>query len=67
MFSDGYGDQIGGAKATKFMLRRLKEVLLNIHHLPMHEQESKLRQALNDWMGDRIGQIDDILVAGFVV
>lgn len=67
LFSDGYADQFGGAEGKKFMLKRLKNLLFDIHQLPMHEQLQALQNALNDWQRYRYRQIDDILVIGFKV
>jgi serine phosphatase RsbU (regulator of sigma subunit)/Tfp pilus assembly protein PilF len=63
MFSDGYADQFGGPKGKKFKYKALKELLLNIQHLSMAEQEKRLGHCLEDWKGN-ISQVDDILVMG---
>jgi len=63
MFSDGYPDQFGGPKGKKFMSKRFRELLFDIHEKPIDEQEKILDQTLKDWMGDT-EQIDDILVIG---
>ncbi len=66
MFSDGYQDQFGGEQGRKFMIKRLKKLLLEIHRKPMGEQKRILEYTLERWMrGHR--QIDDILVMGFRV
>ncbi len=65
IFSDGYTDQFGGPKNRKYLLKNLKQLLLDIHQKPMEEQEQMLSQSLNNWMGDRENQIDDVLVIGF--
>ncbi|NJL13302.1 MAG: hypothetical protein HC913_10080 [Microscillaceae bacterium] len=64
LFSDGYPDQFGGPEGRKFMLKRLKELFLEMHRLPMDTQAEILNQALQNWMGNE-RQIDDILVMGF--
>lgn len=61
--TDGYADQFGGENGKKFMTRNMKDVLLSYGDLPMSEQEKKLKNAFQDWKGDR-GQVDDILVIG---
>lgn len=61
IFSDGYEDQFGGKKKKKFMRRRFKQLLLDIHKLPLDEQEIILLEKLNEWKGD-LPQIDDITV-----
>jgi serine phosphatase RsbU (regulator of sigma subunit) len=63
LFSDGYADQFGGPNRKKFMSRKLKEVLLKNHGLPMNKQEECFRQIFNDWRGN-IGQVDDVLLFG---
>jgi len=63
IFSDGYVDQKGGPDLKKFMSKRFKNLLLDIHEEPMFDQKTKLEKTLADWMGDQM-QIDDILVVG---
>lgn len=63
LFTDGYADQFGGEKSKKFSSKRLKELLLEIHQLPINEQKNKLAKASEDWQGS-LEQIDDILVMG---
>ncbi|MEM6297889.1 MAG: GAF domain-containing protein [Bacteroidota bacterium] len=67
LYSDGYQDQFGGEKGTKkFMAPRFRNLLHNIHFLPMSEQEEILDTTIKKWMrGSR--QIDDILVMGFAL
>jgi len=64
MFSDGYQDQFGGPKDRKFMIKRMKELLLNIHYKPMQEQHDILEKTIDDWMINT-PQTDDIIVTGF--
>lgn len=66
MFSDGYPDQIGGPKERKFMSKRFKELLLEIHNKPMEKQAELLKKEIVDWQGELM-QVDDILVVGFEV
>lgn len=63
MFSDGYSDQFGGPEGRKFMSKRFRELLFEIHEKPTKEQKQILNQTLKDWMGDN-EQVDDILVIG---
>ncbi|MBL4624297.1 MAG: SpoIIE family protein phosphatase, partial [Flavobacteriales bacterium] len=63
LFSDGYVDQLGGDKGKKFMRRRFKNVLINIHNKPAIEQEKELIVNFDKWRGE-IRQIDDVLVIG---
>jgi serine phosphatase RsbU (regulator of sigma subunit)/uncharacterized protein HemY len=62
-FTDGYADQFGGPKNKKFMYRQLEKILLEIHHLPMAQQQELLAQKINQWKGEN-EQVDDILVIG---
>ncbi len=64
MFSDGYQDQFGGPKGRKFMLGNLEKLLVSIQDETFPEQYLQLNAALNNWMGDRFRQMDDILVVG---
>lgn len=67
IFSDGFADQFGGEKGMKFMYKKYKELLLQIHDKPMNEQNEILDRTIVEWMGTRHKQIDDILVIGFKV
>ncbi len=64
IFSDGYQDQFGGENNSKFMSKRLKQLLLDIHKLPMAEQKKIMDDIISDWIKNT-RQIDDILVIGF--
>jgi len=67
MFSDGYQDQFGGPKGKKFMSKRFRELLFDIHQKPMPKQQEILDRTITDWMGEKEEQIDDILVIGFKI
>ncbi|MCD4794722.1 MAG: SpoIIE family protein phosphatase [Bacteroidales bacterium] len=62
MFTDGFQDQFGGPNDRKYMIKRLKELLLDIHYKPMQEQHDILKKEIEDWMIDS-HQTDDILLA----
>lgn len=65
LFSDGFQDQFGGAKKRKFMIKRFRNLLLDIHQKPMQEQRSILDNTITDYMEEgNTKQIDDILVVG---
>ena len=64
IYSDGFQDQFGGPKNRKFMSRRFKDLLFEIHKLPMKKQESIINLRFNEWKGEE-EQVDDILVMGF--
>lgn len=67
LFSDGYPDQFGGPEGRKFMRKRLRRLLMDIHRLSMEQQKEILIETLNNW---RYGenyfhkQVDDILLLG---
>jgi serine phosphatase RsbU (regulator of sigma subunit) len=65
LFSDGYQDQFGGRKGKKFMTKRFRELLFDIHTLDMTTQHEILDRTIIDWMAEADEkQIDDILVFG---
>ncbi len=66
VFSDGFVDQFGGPDKKKYMSKQLKQTLIDIHEMPMPEQELKLNQIFNDWKGE-LGQVDDVLLLAFKI
>lgn len=67
MFSDGFVDQFGGENGRKFMIKKFRQLLFEIHKLPMKEQQEILDKKLKNWMGTKYNQIDDVLVIGFKI
>ncbi len=67
MFTDGYADQFGGPDNKKFMLPRLRKLLLKIYPKSMREQKATLYQTIKKWRGKGQEQIDDILAFGIKV
>jgi len=65
IFSDGYKDQFGGPDGRKFMSKKFKEMLAEIHRLPSAEQRQKVEGEIVKWAGDKFKQTDDMLVIGF--
>jgi len=63
IFSDGFQDQFGGSKDKKFKKNNLRNLLLQINHLPMEEQRIILVREFISWMGTNV-QTDDLLVLG---
>ncbi|HPH83129.1 MAG TPA: two-component regulator propeller domain-containing protein, partial [Flavobacteriales bacterium] len=51
LITDGYADQFGGARNKKFQKSRLRELVFNLHQLPMEEQRTKLYDAFIQWKG----------------
>ena len=66
IFSDGYIDQFGGPQAKKYMIKRFKQLLLDIQDKNMQQQKEHLDKTIEDWKGSE-GQVDDILVIGIKV
>jgi serine phosphatase RsbU (regulator of sigma subunit)/Tfp pilus assembly protein PilF len=63
IFSDGYADQFGGHNGKKFMIKRFRTFLQNIHTKTAHEQHTLLEEQLNNWKGN-LKQVDDIVIMG---
>jgi serine phosphatase RsbU (regulator of sigma subunit) len=64
--TDGFADQFGGERGKKFMVKHFHELLLKLHKLPMHEQQTIITQTFNQWKGN-LQQVDDVLVLGLKV
>ena len=63
-FSDGFQDQFGYKSDKKFMNRRLRDLLLEIHQRPMAEQKEILNMVYEEWRGPAENQTDDVVVMG---
>ena len=69
-FTDGFQDQFGGSKGKKFMIKRLKQLLMEIGEMPIKDQRNVLDENLIDWIGTEnnkgeiFKQVDDVLVIG---
>jgi len=64
-FSDGFQDQFGGPKGKKFMVKKMKELFVEIYRKPMEEQKQILYDVLIDWMKTgNTEQVDDVVVIG---
>lgn len=61
--TDGFQDQFGGPKGKKYMVKRMREFVLSVSHLPMEEQHHKIKAEFNNWRQD-VEQIDDVCVIG---
>jgi len=72
-YSDGYQDQFGGEKGRKFLSKRFKNTLTEIHQKPATEQKQYLENILENWMAfkDKTNQthkqVDDILIFGIKI
>jgi len=67
LFTDGFADQFGGEFGRKYFIRHLKELLFDIHKLPMDEQAAILEKKLKDWHGDEYLRVDDVLIMGLLI
>ena len=71
--SDGYQDQFGGDKGKKFMVKRFKQLLIDMQHLELEDQKVHLDETIENWKDPRgngvnsYEQIDDICVMGIRV
>ena len=66
LFTDGYADQFGGARARKLTKAKFKELLLQIAEMPMEDQKKALLNFHNQYRGGE-KQVDDICVIGVKV
>jgi serine phosphatase RsbU (regulator of sigma subunit) len=64
--TDGFPDQFGGARGKKFMIKRLRELIVENANLPMTEQKQFLEKTFSDWVGE-LEQIDDVTVIGIKI
>lgn len=63
IYSDGYQDQFGKT-GKKFMSKRFKQLLQDIHNLPLDKQHDILDKEHHAWRNNQEEQTDDILVIG---
>ncbi len=66
LFSDGFADQFGGEKGKKYMSKRFKEFLTQIHTKPMSEQRNLVEKEIIEWRGN-MEQVDDHIVMGIKI
>jgi serine phosphatase RsbU (regulator of sigma subunit) len=63
IFSDGFSDQFGGPRGTKYKKSNLKKLLSEIYLKPMAEQRQILENEFTKWKGEA-DQVDDITIIG---
>lgn len=63
LYSDGFPDQFGGEKGSKYKARPFKNFLARISVKPVKDQAALLEEELKNWKGKEF-QVDDILVIG---
>ena len=66
LFTDGYQDQFGGKNNTKYLSKRFRQFLSEIHAKNFEEQRTALDQEIETWRGGH-AQTDDILVVGLML
>ncbi len=66
IFSDGFHDQFGGDRDSKFLSSRFRQLLTETAIMPMEQQKQALDKAFEDWKGTT-KQTDDVLVIGITV
>ncbi len=65
--SDGYIDQFGGPNERRFMIRRFRNMLLEIYSESAKQQQEHIEKQLDAWMLGKYEQVDDIMVVGLKV
>ena len=65
-FTDGYHDQYGGDKNTKFTAEQFQKTLMSIGDSKLSQQKLILDKMMEEWKGDN-EQVDDMLVIGVKV
>ena len=66
LFSDGYKDQFGGEKGSKFKSYQFKKLLSDISSKAMNKQKEILINTFEEWKGS-LEQVDDVLVMGVAI
>ena len=63
LFSDGFSDQFGGERGSKFKSINFKRLLLSVQDKKMSDQKEALNDSFTNWKGE-LKQLDDIIVIG---
>ena len=66
LFTDGFVDQFGGEKNTKYLSSRFETLLQSIEQTKMEHQKESLITAFDNWKADN-KQLDDVLVMGIKI
>jgi PAS domain S-box-containing protein len=64
--TDGYQDQMGGEKSTKFMTKHFKTLLQTLYTHPIEEQQKILQTTFENWKKEN-KQTDDVTVIGIKI
>ena len=69
ILSDGFPDQFGGEKAQKFMIKRFKQLLIDISDNNLDKQKEILEKTFKDWLNHfqpnstkTFKQVDDVVI-----
>jgi ligand-binding sensor domain-containing protein/serine phosphatase RsbU (regulator of sigma subunit) len=60
LMTDGIYDQFGGDRGAKFLVKSMKQLLLEVHQEPLENQQSIILDRFNKWKGEKYEQIDDV-------
>ncbi|MDQ3112392.1 MAG: serine/threonine-protein phosphatase [Bacteroidota bacterium] len=63
LYSDGIVDQFGGAQNKKLTTKRLREIILEVSQLSVHDQSRQVEELFESWKGNN-EQTDDALMIG---
>lgn len=63
IFTDGYHDQLGGERNTKFLIKNFRNLIVEITNHPAQLQKELLAERIDLWR-DEHSQTDDMLVIG---
>jgi phosphoserine phosphatase RsbU/P len=66
MFSDGYADQFGGERNSKFSTKKMISLLQENANEKVHKQKEIVEFTFTDWKGLN-EQIDDVLLVGIQI
>ena len=68
LFTDGFQDQFGGSEGNKYMVKNLKDFLLNFQHENLAKQNELLKTEFESWMEKgKTDQIDDVCIVGIKI
>ncbi len=64
LLTDGFADQIGGAKRQKYLSMNLKNLILEISNQDSDKQHTILKDTFEKWKSNVFYQMDDVLIWG---
>ena len=64
--TDGFADQLGGSKHSKYGSVKLKKGIISNSMKPFAEQQEILHNAFDSWMGSSF-QVDDVTILGIKI